>query len=86
MNNEVHSKWLRSTLHHKKNYNLNQEGTDTIHAAIPTNDHNYPSSKIIKHANVLVEVNKLPYVRLLAINPNGVQYYNPLTHNDHIGY
>ena len=41
-----------------------------IHAKIPTKYQKYPSNTILKHANVLDKVNKLPYVSLLNMIPN----------------
>ena len=43
---------------------LTKKGTGTIHAAILTKYHNYPSTTILKHENVLDKVNKSPYVHL----------------------
>ena len=53
---------------------------------IPTNYQNYPSTAILKHANVLAEVNESPYVRLHKMTHNDVQYYNPRSYNDHHGH
>ena len=39
---------------------LTKRGSDKIHDVIPKENHKYPSKKILKHANVLAEVNKLP--------------------------
>ena len=50
---------------------LTKQGTDTIHAVIPMKYQNYPSTKILKHANVLSKVNKLPYVHSLNMTPHG---------------
>ena len=47
-----------------KKFDLNQWGTDTMHAVIPTKYQKYPSTTIIKHSNVLIEVSKSPYVHL----------------------
>ena len=37
-----------------------KQGTDTIHDVILTKYHKYPSTKRIKHANILAKVNKSP--------------------------
>ena len=39
---------------------LTKRGTDTIHALIPKKYQKYPSTKRLKHANVLAKVNKYP--------------------------
>ena len=39
---------------------LNKRGSDTIHDVIPTKYQKYSSKTIIKHANVLAKLNKLP--------------------------
>ena len=52
-------------LNHKQTYNLNQRGKYTVTVFIPTNYYNYPSTPILRHANILAEVNKLTYVSLL---------------------
>ena len=39
---------------------LTKSRTDTIHAVIPMKYRKYPSTTILKHANVLAEVNKSP--------------------------
>ena len=41
-----------------KNNNINQIGTDMIHAVIPMECEKYPSTTILKHENILAEVNK----------------------------
>ena len=47
-----------------------KRGTDTIYIAILTKYQKYPSTTILKHANVLDKANKLPYGRLLNMTPN----------------
>ena len=37
-----------------------KRGLDMIHDVIPKKYHNYPSTTILKHVNVLAKVNKLP--------------------------
>ena len=49
---------------------LTKSGTDTIHAVILTKYQKYPYNKILKHANVLVKVNKSPYGSLHSILPS----------------
>ena len=39
---------------------LTKRGSDTIDELIPMKYQKYPSNTIIKHANVLAEVNKFP--------------------------
>ena len=79
------SKWMRSMWYYKQNYNLNQIGTDTIHAIIPKKYQKYPSTTILKHVNMLAEVSKFNHVCLYNMTPyKDVQYYNPRMHNGHI--
>ena len=40
-----------------------------IHAVLPKKYQKYPSTTIMKHANVLSKVNKSPYVNLLYMMP-----------------
>ena len=61
---------------------LTKQVTDTIHTAIPTKYHNYPSTTILKQANFLAAVTKLPYVCLANMMPyKDVQYSNPRMQN-----
>ena len=46
---------------------LTKRGSDTIHTIIPKKYQKYQSTTILKHENVLVKVNKSPYVPLLNI-------------------
>ena len=39
---------------------LTKQGTDTIHAIIPKEYQKYPSTTILKHANVLAKLNEFP--------------------------
>ena len=48
---------------------LNKKSRDTIHAIVLRKYKKYPSTTILKHANVLAKVNKSPYVRLLNTTP-----------------
>ena len=56
-------------LNHKQTYNLNQRGKYTVTVFIPTNYYNYPSTPILRHANILAEVNKLHHVHILIMTP-----------------
>ena len=49
---------------------LTKIGLDTIYTFITTKYQKYPSTKIFKHVNVLAEVNKFPYGRLLNMTPH----------------
>ena len=49
---------------------LTKGGTDTIHAVIIPKYQKYPSTTILKHANFLVKVNKLPWGCLHNIPPH----------------
>ena len=49
---------------------LTKGGTYTIHAVIPKKYWKYPSTTILKYANVLAKVNKPPYGRLPSITPH----------------
>ena len=53
---------------------LTKQVTDTIHTAIPTKYHNYPSTTILKLVDILDIVNKLTYMRLLDMMPHDVNY------------
>ena len=46
-----------------------QRGGDTAHTAIPTKFQNYPSTTILKHANIFAEVNKSHHVHILKRKP-----------------
>ena len=59
-----------STWHYKQIRILTKQGTDTIHAVTQKKYHNYPSTTILKHVNVLDKVNKLSYVRLHNMMPH----------------
>ena len=62
----------------KKNYNIDQQGTDTIHAIITKKCQKYPSNTTLKHVNILDKVNKFPFVRLLNMTPHNT--YSITTH------
>ena len=47
-----------------------KQGTYMVHAIIPEKYQNYSSTTILKHANVLAKLNKMPHVRLLNITPH----------------
>ena len=49
---------------------LTKRGADTIYTSIPMKYQNYHSTTIIKHANVLAKVNKLPYGSSLNVMPH----------------
>ena len=49
----------------------NKRGTDMIHVVILTEYHKYPSTTVLKHANILAKVNNSPYVHLLNMTPYG---------------
>ena len=49
---------------------LTKRVTDAIHAAIPKKYHKYPSTTILKHANILTESNKYPWGRLHIMTPH----------------
>ena len=49
---------------------LTKQGSDTIHDIITKKYRKYPSNKILKHANVLSKVNKLPWRRLQNMTPH----------------
>ena len=57
---------------------LTKQGTDMIHTVILMKYQKYPSTTILKHANVLAEVNKLPYGRLPYMMPQ--EAYSIPTH------
>ena len=69
-NDELHSKWLRSTCHNKKITILTKQGKDTTHAVITMKYQKYTSTAVLKHANVLAKVNKFIYVHLLNMMPH----------------
>ena len=48
---------------------LTKRGADTTYTVILAKYYKYPSTTIIKHANVMATVNKLPCRRLLNITP-----------------
>ena len=48
---------------------LTKRGSDTIHDIIPTKYQKYPSTTILKLANVLAKVNKPPQGTLHNITP-----------------
>ena len=48
---------------------LTKLGADTIYTVLPMKYQKYPSTTILKHANVLDKVNKLPYKSLLDMTP-----------------
>ena len=50
-------------------HDFNQQGTYTIHAVIKRKYKKCPSTTILKHANVLAEVSKSPYVILSNMTP-----------------
>ena len=50
---------------------LAKRGIYTIHAVITKKYKKYPSTKILKHANVLAKVNKLTYVHLHNMKLHG---------------
>ena len=50
---------------------LTKRGTDKIYAVIPTKYQKYPSTTILKHANILAKVIKLPYRNLHNMTPHG---------------
>ena len=49
---------------------LTKRGTDTINFVIPKKYHKYTSITVLKHANVLAEVNKSSYARLHNMMPH----------------
>ena len=49
---------------------LTKRGTYMIHVFIPTKYQNYPSTKILKHANIMSKENKLSYRSLPNIAPH----------------
>ena len=49
---------------------LTKRSADTIHDFILTKYQKYPSTTILKHANVLEKVNKPPYGSLSNITPH----------------
>ena len=59
-----------STWHHNKITILTKRGTDMIHAVILKKYQKYPSTTILKQANVLEKVNKPPYGRLQNMTPH----------------
>ena len=50
-----------------------------IYNVIPKKYHNYTSTKILKHANILTKLNKLTYVHLLNMAPHDA-YSNKYTY------
>ena len=70
----------------KKIIIFTKQRSDMIYAVIPTEYQKYPSTTILKHASVLDKLNKLTCVCLLDMPSHDTQYYNALTHNDHLGY
>ena len=56
---------------------LTKRGSDKIHDVILKIYHKYPSNTILKHANVLAEVNKLPQGSLLNM-PSHDSYSIPI--------
>ena len=50
---------------------LKERGTATIYAVVLTKYHKYPSTKILRHVNVLAKVNKSPWGCLYNIMPHG---------------
>ena len=57
---------------------LTKRGTDTIHSGILTKYQKYPSTTKIKHANILDNVNKVPYGCLPNMTPHDA--YSITTH------
>ena len=57
---------------------LSKQGTDTIHAIIPTKYHKYISTTILKNVNIWAKVNKSPWGRLHDMNPHDA--YSTTTH------
>ena len=53
----------------KKIMIITKRDNDTIQAVIMKKYQNYPSTTILKHANILAKVKKSPYVRLLNMMP-----------------
>ena len=49
---------------------LIKQGTDKIHAIIPTKYQKYPSTTILKHTNILDKLNKLPNGRSHNMMPH----------------
>ena len=49
---------------------LAKRGTYMVQAVIPKKCHKYPSTKILKHANVLAKVNKMPWGYLHNMAPH----------------
>ena len=48
---------------------LTKWGADTIYIVLPTKYHKYSSTTILKHVNILDQVDKLPYKCLLDVMP-----------------
>ena len=49
---------------------LTKRGTATMHAFIPTKYQKYPLTTILKHANVLAQVNRSHWGRLYNMTPH----------------
>ena len=68
--------WVQRDITNKTR-TLTKRGSDTIHAVIPKKYQKYPSNPILKHANVLDEVNKSPWGFLLNM-PSHDAYSIPI--------
>ena len=64
-----HWKLMRSIWHHKHYYNPNQRSKYTMHDFILMEYQKYPSITILKHVNVLAELNELHYVNWFNMMP-----------------
>ena len=68
MNKFTHNEWGQRDII-KKIIILTKRGADMIYTVIPKKHQKYLSNTILKHANVLAQVNKPYYKRLLVMRP-----------------
>ena len=69
MMSHTHNEWVQRDIINNIII-LTKQDADMIYTIIPTKHQNYPSTKILNHANVLAKVNKSPYERLLGMAPH----------------